>query len=116
MIRENSSARDFQQRGHNVKLRNHPFISASWPPVWWGRADREKKQVRGEIGILKAVQPYDIQPADRLYLLIEHEGAEYLGILLVDDYALCQQVFNLIAKHSGRTIGEIGDIDLSHTL
>jgi len=99
-----------------VKLRDHPFISASWPPVWWARADREKKQVRGEIGILKAVQPYDIEPADRLYLLIEHEGAEYLGILLVDDYALCQQVFNLIAKHCGQTIGEIGDIDLSHTL
>ena len=99
-----------------MKLRDHPLIAPSWPPVWWARADREKSQLHGEIGILKAVQPYDIQPADRLYLLIEHEKAEYLGILLIEDYALCQQVFTLIAQRCGRTIAEIGDIDLSYTL
>ena len=99
-----------------MKLREHPLISHGWPPLWWARADQEKKQLRGEVGILKAVQPYDIQPADRFYLLIEHEESEYLGILVIEDYALSQQVFNLIAKHCGRTIGEVGDIDLSHTL
>ena len=118
MIREESlGARiSLQQRGHNVKLRDHPLLSHTWPPVWWARADREKNQLRGEIGTLKSVKLYNIQPADRLYLLIEYEEAEYLGILLIEDYALCQQLFSLIAQHNGRTIAEIGDIDLSHTL
>ena len=107
---------EFASTGNNMRLRDHPLILCSWPPVWWARADLEKKQLCGEIGILKAVQPYDIQPADRFYLLIEHEESEYLGILVIEDYALCQQVFNLIAKHCGRTIGEVGDIDPSHTL
>ena len=118
MIRKESlGARiSLQQRGHNVKLRDHPLLSHTWPPVWWARAHRERKQLRGEIGLLKVVQPYNIQPADRVYLLMEHEQAEYLGILLIEDYSLCQEVFNLIAQHCGRTISEIGDIDLSHTL
>jgi hypothetical protein len=114
---QNSSARGIRfNTGNNMRLRDHPLILCSWPPVWWASADLQKKQLCGEIGILKAVQPYDIQPADRFYLLIEHEESEYLGILVIEDYALCQQVFVLIARHCGRTIGEVGDIDLSHTL
>jgi hypothetical protein len=103
-------------RGNNMKLRDHPLVSPSWPPVWWWRAGQKKRDLRGEIGTLRDVQPYNIQPMDRLYLLMEHEGAEYLGILLIEDYALCQQVFSLIVQHCGRSIREIGDIDLSHTL
>jgi hypothetical protein len=47
---------------------------------------------------------------------MQNERAEYLGVLLIEDYALRQQIFELLVQYCGRTIIEIGDIDLSHTL
>lgn len=70
-----------------MKLRDHPLVSPSWPPAWWWRAGEDSKPPQGEIGILKEVQLYSIQPADRFYLIMENAAAEYLGILLVEDYA-----------------------------
>ena len=99
-----------------MKLRDHPLVRLSWPPMWCWRAGGKKKNVTGEVGILKQVQPYSIQPPDRFYLIMEYGGAEYLGVLLVEDYALCQQLFNMLAQHWGKTIREIGDIDLSAIL
>ena len=66
--------------------------------------------------MLREVRTYSIQPADRFYLIMEKDGAEYLGILLVEDYAFCQQLFTVLLQHCGRSIREIGDIDLSQTL
>lgn len=99
-----------------MKLRDHPLVRPSWPPAWWWRAGGKKKHPKGEVGRLKEVQPYSIQPPDRFYLIMEYAGAEYLGVLLVEDYALCQQLFNLLPQHCGKTIREIGDIDVSGTL
>jgi hypothetical protein len=99
-----------------MKLREHPLISLGWPPAWWWRTGGENKHPRGEVGTLREVRPYSIQPADRFYLIMENEGAEYLGVLLVEDYTFCQQVFELLLEHCGRTIREIGDIDVSDTL
>ena len=99
-----------------MRLRDHPLISPPWPPAWWWRAGAENENPIGEVGMLREVRAYSIQPADRLYLIMENDGAEYLGILLVEDYAFCQQLFTLLVQHCGRSIRDIGDIDLTHML
>jgi hypothetical protein len=62
-------------------LRNHPLISRhgvpNWPPAWTWIDGEENKQPNGEIGILKAVLLSRIQPADRCFLLISHQGSDY---------------------------------------
>ena len=101
-------------------LRDHPLMSfkgmSSWPPVWTWIDGHEKKSARGEIGILKEVTLSKINPADRCFLYIEHEGSLYLGCLLIDDHAFCSQIAKLLQAQCNRPLAEIGHIDLSHTL
>jgi hypothetical protein len=70
----------------------------------------------GEVGILKAVLRSHTEPHDRSFLVMEHSGAEYVGALLLNDPAFCREIFDMLPGHVGKTIQEIGDIDLSHTL
>jgi hypothetical protein len=109
-------------------LRDHPLMSyrgvPSWPPVWtwvsWvNRPDAdvpENKTIKGEVGILIWASLTGIQPPDRCYLLINHEGSSYMGCLLFDDPTFCRYVVNLLKDYSDRPIAEIGSIDLAHTL
>jgi hypothetical protein len=100
-------------------LRDHPLMSfkgvPSWPPVWTWIDGHEKESARGEIGILKEVTLSKINPADRCFLYIEHEGSFYLGCLLIDDNAFCCQITKLLQAHYNRSLAEIGCIDLSYT-
>ena len=99
-------------------LRYHPLMTyrrlPNWPPVWLC-TDGYDQRPKGEIGILKAVLRSDTQPPNRCFLLIYHEGSEYLGCLLFDDEAFCRQVMELLKGHCNRSIAEIASIDLSHT-
>jgi hypothetical protein len=105
-------------------LRHHPLMRyrgvPNWPPVWtWidGALDRpENKSLKGEVGILKWVALTGIQPPDRCYLKIDHEGSSYMGCLLFDDPAFCRHVAKLLASYCNRPIAEIGSINLAHTL
>ena len=73
-------------------LREHPLMRykgvPSWPPTWTWTDGLENKHPQGEIGVLKAVALSNIQPADRCFLYIEHEGSSYIGCLLFDDATL----------------------------
>jgi len=44
---------------------------------------------------------------------MEHAGAEYMGTIYVSDAALCLDIYEVLLRHCGRAIKEIGDIDLS---
>lgn len=90
--------------------------SHSWPPVWWWRGGGDNNYPNGEVGILKQVLPWIIEPANRFYLIMEYEGAEYLGVFLFHDYAVCKQVYNLMLQRCGQAIKEIGNIDLRDLL
>jgi hypothetical protein len=46
---------------------------------------------------------------------MEHCGAEYVGALLLDDSAFCQEIFEVLSQNLGNTIQEIGDINLRYT-
>jgi len=47
---------------------------------------------------------------------MEHEGLRYIGALVVDDARLCEQLYEHLQKHLGRTIKEIGDLDIDFLL
>ena len=46
---------------------------------------------------------------------MEHAGAEYMGTLFITDDAFCLDIHAVLLRHCGKTIQEIGDIDLSGT-
>jgi hypothetical protein len=101
-------------------LRDHPLMSykgmPSWPPVWTRKGSVENDRPQGEVGILQAVLPSMMHPADRFFLYTVYEGSTYLGCLLIDDRAFCRQVMKLLQAHCNRPIVEIGSLELSHTL
>jgi len=100
-------------------LRDHPLMTyrrrPNWPPVWLC-TDGYDQHPKGEVGTLKAVFRSDLQPPNRCFLLISHEGSEYLGCLLFDDEAFCNQVMKLLKAHCNRSIAEIGSVEVSYTL
>jgi hypothetical protein len=44
---------------------------------------------------------------------MEHAGAEYLGEFFVSDAAFCLEMYAVLLRHCGKTLQEIGDVDLS---
>ena len=103
-----------------MQLRNHPLVSyrevPSWPPNWLWRGGKKPPRPCGEVGILKEVTLSTIQPCSMCFLIMEHQGAEYLGILKFGDSSFCRAVHGVLERHCSRPIREVGDIDLSHTL
>jgi hypothetical protein len=49
-------------------------------------------------------------------LFIELDGQGYLGCLVLEDYAFCQELAKVLRQHFRRTIEEIGSLDLGATL
>jgi hypothetical protein len=98
-------------------LRDHPLMtyqnSRSWPPVWFYRGGFDNTHPRGEVGILKNVFVSSVHPSTRCYLIMEHAGGEYMGDLSISDVAFCVQIYAMLLRHCGKTIQEIGDIDIS---
>jgi hypothetical protein len=99
-------------------LRDHPLVSYhglhSWPPAWiWIDGD-EKKPTQGEVGTLKQVTTSNVQPANRFFLYMQYEKATFLGCLMFDDYVFCRDLAQLLKGCYGRSIQEIGGLDLSH--
>jgi hypothetical protein len=100
-------------------LRDHPLMtyqnSRSWPPVWLYCGGFDNTHPRGEVGILKNVFVSSVNPSTRCFLVMEHAGAEYMGDLSISDAAFCSEIYAVLLRHCGKTIQEIGDIDLSDT-
>lgn len=102
-----------------MQLRDHPLMSyrgiRNWPPVWTIGYAWRFKTVTGEVGTLKHVMTNPQIPKS-CFLVIEHEGSSYTGCLLLNEATFCQQITRLLEFHVGRSIKEIGDLDVSHTL
>jgi len=102
-----------------MKLRDHPLLSykgaRSWPPIWlWGGGNKYV-YTTGEVGVLKDVMYSSIEPYEKCFLTMEHEGRKYIGTLLVGDPVFCREIYALLMEHRGKSIQEIGDVDLSCT-
>ena len=96
---------------------------ANWPPVWTARgrniaagdeAFPHRPTLRGEIGTLKQIFLSTAPGPPRIYLIIAHEGSEYIGALLFDNVVFCRQIYQLLKESSGKTIAEIGSLSVSH--
>jgi hypothetical protein len=87
----------------------------NWPPVWT-KASLDNKAVQGEVGILRSVHFSNYDESHSFLLIIEHESAYYVGTVLFDDITFHRQMIDLLQRHIGRSIKEIGDLDLSYTL
>ena len=53
-----------------------------------------------------AVVNEPIKPSNRCYLIMEYEGAEYLGVLRFESYSVCEWVYDLLLQHRGESIQE----------
>ena len=101
-------------------LREHPLFNYhgmhSWPPVWTWMGGGNDKRPRGEVGILRRVEKSNLPRTDRCFLYIDYEESSYIGCLLCSDDAFCSQIVRILQVHLNKTIAQIGDIDLTHTL
>jgi hypothetical protein len=97
-------------------LRDHPLLThqnaRSWPPDWLYCGGFDNTYPRGEVGILKTVFVSAVKPSTRCFLIMKHAGAEYMGELLISDAAVRSEIYEVLLRHCGKTIREIGEIDL----
>jgi len=103
-----------------MELRSHPGMTyrgiCNWPPVWTQpRRGEPAKTLRGEVGVLSYVYANE-NVSNKCYLVIRHDNEPYIGALIFSDLTVCQQITRVLRAQVGRTIQEIGDVDLSHTL
>jgi hypothetical protein len=70
--------------------------------------------LRGEVGVLRYVH-LTAQESKKCYLVIEHNGQHYVGALLFDDSDFCSQICALLQQHLGRSVKEIGDLEVTFT-
>jgi hypothetical protein len=103
-----------------VTLRMHPLMSyrgvPNWPPAWTWIDGKKGKRLKGEVGVLRKIGISEIEPTSRCFLYIEYEGASCIGCLLFDDPSFCREIAGLLQGCRGRSIAEIGDLDVSYML
>jgi hypothetical protein len=105
-----------------MQLRSHPLMHyrgvRNWPPAWTRIRGSEDRHLKGEVGTLREVRwpPVDPEPFDRFFLIVEFEGAFYMGCLLFEDRTFCRQVESLLRANYGRSIESIGSLNVSYTL
>ena len=100
-----------------MTLRDHPLMvsggKSAWPPVWVEKYGTSR--LTGEIGTLTHLGN-NACSSNEILLHITHSGLPYCGTLSIQDSAFCWAIYELLREQIGRTIEEIGDLDLSYTL
>jgi hypothetical protein len=102
-------------------LRDHRLLNnrgfPSWPPRWMPRKNSPAPEMHGEVGVLTAVTPYFPQPSrqfsPQMFFFMENQGSRYIGVVFVGDAAFCRQLAGILQDYVGRTLEDIGAIDLS---
>jgi hypothetical protein len=72
------------------------------------------KTVKGEVGVLKEVY-YDAGKSNKCFLIIDYHLQSYTGCVNSPSKSFCTQLTYLLREHIGRSIEEIGDLDVSST-
>jgi hypothetical protein len=102
-----------------MELRKHPLMTYrggnNWPPPWaWISGKKNKLVPSGEVGTLVEVTQSKLDPHGKCFVTIEYDGAYYIGCLLFDDGAFCQQVARLLQRHLRYPLEYIAGIELSY--
>ena len=103
-----------------VKLRDHPLMSyrgiSNWPPVWTQTGTDSVITVTGEVGVLLYVHSNSLV-SNKCFLFVYHSSGEaYIGTLIFDNLRFCKQITEILQGQLKRSIRDIGDLNLSHTL
>jgi hypothetical protein len=103
-------------------LREHPLMNCrgipNWPPRWRARGDGVLPPATGEVGVLTEVvanRSSSHQSAE-LFLFMEHHGRHYIAAVLLSDETFCGQLAELLKQHCGRTLAEIGGLNVTDLL
>jgi hypothetical protein len=80
-----------------------------WPPEW-----AVSDQGLGEAGVLEAVHLRNDLTPKLINVVARHLGDLRHGIMVLEDPALLQVVYGKLKQHLGRTLSEIGDLEISH--
>jgi|APPan5920702752_1055751.scaffolds.fasta_scaffold29955_2 hypothetical protein len=103
-----------------MELRSHPLMSyqsiRNWPPLWIWTGGTQNKQAEGEVGILKSVVLVGTEPFNKCYLIIEHDGEQYVGCLLFGNSSFCRQVYRVLDDNCGVSLQHIGGIDVNYSV
>jgi hypothetical protein len=96
-----------------LKFREHPPTTLGnglkpWPPVW---VTASENRTTGEIGILKDVS-IGILIDTTLFLFMDYQDSRYVGSMSFNDSISCQKIYNLLKPNVGRSIEEIGNLNL----
>jgi hypothetical protein len=98
-----------------MRLRDHPLLSyrgyATWPPAWISRQETRGSSPQGEVGELREVRRYQDKPG-RIFLIMDYEGAEYTGCLLMEYHFACDAMVGLLQRCYGMSMNAIGSLDL----
>ncbi|HKA34621.1 MAG TPA: hypothetical protein VKH64_15500 [Candidatus Binatia bacterium] len=101
-----------------MQLRNHPVMlyrgRRNWPPAWMWSGTGVDERPRGEVGLLHDIQVFKVD--NRIVLLMAYRDTPYIGCLRFDDAASYRRIGAILKRQIGRSITEIGDLDLSALL
>ena len=87
----------------------------AWPPTWTTTRPRKNDKPRGEIGTLEQV----LMTAwfnNKIFVFVQYQGFRYMGLMQFDDPKFCDEMFALLRNNLGRSIKDIGGLDLSHNI
>ena len=102
-----------------LKFREHPALIRSglmlWPPHWSNTYQPKEVWPQDEIGTLERVWMDEVLDTC-VFLHMRDDVFRYVGALSFTDQASCMIVFTFLKSVVGRSIAEIGDLDISHLL
>ena len=67
---------------------------------------------KGRDGVLENVRQSIVRPDTCLFIMVSYQGSCYLGRLNFDDQEFCRHIFELLKANYGRSLIEIGSIDV----
>jgi hypothetical protein len=103
-----------------MELRDHPLMTRksgvkAWPPTWTTRQPNNKQKPRGEIGTLEQALMTEWFN-NKIFVFVQYQDFRYMGLIQFDNPEFCYEIFSLLKTQLGRSIKDIGALDLSHTL
>jgi hypothetical protein len=95
-----------------MKLRDHPLVH--WPEVWIQIHAHKHITATGQMGNL--INVIRIPESRMLVLGINYAGERYMGALLCEDLKLAEKIHDLLLRHVGEPVRDIGDLDILREL
>ena len=85
----------------------------NWPPTWSGPHGPNNPLPVGEVGVLTRVESSTSSACSPHCILVMHwNNQDYFGSLFFDDLSFLEQFCELLRRHVGLPIAEIGNLEL----